>query len=373
MSFPNQSPYAFIPQQQQQQQNNVYLPMEQYQTPFGSSRSPLTQLHIDEKEDKSLPLMAVIVTIYSGSSYDSLFRTKRQEPPEGGRVSVWDMCLSEENMNDLAQSLDNPQQISPTLLPLFEDLKKVEPSSAVFNFECCSACNESGFSGASSSKATVSAVGRLLHHGYFVMASDFSLKALIATWDSEILGECPVRNVGSYSSNCELRFVPAVLKECASAQLVAVGRLCENGEAHVHAMGGTIAYSTKPGVNLSVQPYSLELLTVATKLDGRVVRGADYTSQIGDHVGAAGHVMLTYKTGGRLLLSSCHWLELSSLSTSEDNVFKAFEMHQGVEYAAKKKSEWNAMPKAMQYSQLQTYASEMVQSSAPCTYMKKGK
>jgi hypothetical protein len=42
---------------------------------------------------RELPLAAVIVTFYSGSSYDSLFRSKPQTK-EGGRVSVWHCQLN---------------------------------------------------------------------------------------------------------------------------------------------------------------------------------------------------------------------------------------------------------------------------------------
>eukprot|EP01103_Thecamoeba_quadrilineata_P015996 TRINITY_DN521_c0_g1_i1.p1 TRINITY_DN521_c0_g1~~TRINITY_DN521_c0_g1_i1.p1 ORF type:complete len:357 (+),score=47.42 TRINITY_DN521_c0_g1_i1:46-1116(+) len=341
---------------------------------FGYNSVPLKRVFGIKEDDKSKPLLAVIITLYAGSSYDALFRTKQQEAPEGGRVSVWQMEINTQNMKDLIFSLDNRTAVAPSLKELFEDIDQVEPFATVFNFECCSQCSDhNGFGNREMDIDTISAMGRLLHFGFFIMTSDFSLKALIKSWDKNVLGECPFIQVGSYSTSCDLRFVPGILKECPSAQLASVGNLCENGEAHVHAMSGTIAFSLKKNYQELVvdQPYTLQVLTVVTQTDGIPVSNDNSESvlaSIRDYKGLIGHAVLTYKTGGNLVVSSCHWLELSHLNTSEENVFKTWEINQGVEYAQMMRKEYEAVPLEQQSAQLQSYAARIVQTSAPCQY-----
>lgn len=331
-----------------------------------------SRLWEDPAEDKTKPLMAVIVTISSGNSYDQLFQQQKQTPPEGGRVSLWSLPLNRKNMEDLRTSLDDQQNIPASLRELFDDLQQVPSSSAVFNFECCGCCSEQGF-GTEIDRSAIATTGRLLHHGFFVMFSDFSLKALLSKWDPEIMGVCPFKQVGDYSSNCELRFSSGILKECPSAQLVTVGQLCEGGEAHVHAMGGTIAYAPLKGVNLAAAPYTLQILTVLTKADGckpNITSDDCELATIREHKGYAGHSLLSYHTGGNLLLSSCHWVELSHLSTTEEDVFKAFAANQGAAYAQERDREYRSVPMEQRAEKLQSFAREMVQKSAPCRYSK---
>ena len=57
-------------------------------------------------------------------------------------------------------------------------------------------------------------------------------------------------------------------------------------------------------------------------------------SQIGDYRGTAGHVLLKYKTGGLLLTSMGHWIELLKIDTSETTFFKVARETFGDEYAA---------------------------------------
>jgi len=93
------------------------------------------------------------------------------------------------------------------------------------------------------------------------MFSDFSLKSLIGSWSEEHLGPKPFVKIGEISSGFNLKFDCNTLKECDSAQLNKVGELCEKGECHVHALGGTILY-TVDSEKLKHNKYKLEVLTV---------------------------------------------------------------------------------------------------------------
>lgn len=48
----------------------------------------------------------------------------------------------------------------------------------------------------------------------------------------------------------------------------------------------------------------------------------NYTVEINGHKGLAGHVLLTYKSGGCLLVSMGHWIELMKIDTSEKVLFE---------------------------------------------------
>ena len=56
-------------------------------------------------------------------------------------------------------------------------------------------------------------------------------------------------------------------------------------------------------------------------------------SQIGDYKGTAGHVLLKYKSGGLLLTSMGHWIELLKIDTSDTTFFKVARETFGDAYA----------------------------------------
>ncbi len=338
------------------------------------------------KDESNLPLVAVIVTIKAGSSYDHLFAAEQQEAPAGGRVSTFQMELNRESMLALLAAFDNraaDNRAAESLRELMADVDAVARNSVVFNFECSSSCSECGFVDGALSGLVVRVIDCLLSAGFMVMASDFALKALIAKWDGARLGPCPFVQAGTFQSSCVLRFVPGVLKECPSAQLVAVGRLCEEkAEASVRALSGTIAVALADGVEADNAHFSLEVLTVQSQLDGTPVtadrfplatkraHAARVDTHVGTHVGMVGHALLRFKgrKGGMLLVASTHWIELARLETNSEAVFRAFELHQGREYAAQRRAEYGALPEAARAARVQDYAHMIVQRAAPCSY-----
>ncbi|KAL6059854.1 hypothetical protein QOT17_013888 [Balamuthia mandrillaris] len=326
----------------------------------------------EKKEDS---VVAVIVTFHPGSSYDSLFRTVPQLAPEG-RVSVFEVsnslvgvihhALCEEERKEL----DSEQEA--VLAQILEDVKAVEPDAVVMNFECSGGCNEQGF--CSLDKEVFAFTKAMLDRKHMVMFSDFSLKGLIGQWSNfeDLLGPKPVLQIDTFSNSCELRFQPSTLLECPSEQLKKVGELCEEGLAVVHAMGGTIMYTVDPDRKKDHDLYTLEVLTVMTKADGTLLKGKDKAVTLGEHQGAAGHVVLKYKSGGVLLLSAGHWMELSQLATSEETVFRVAEKSYGTAYAQQLKAQYTAAAPQAQAQMVQQFASNFVQSSAPCKYSSKG-
>ena len=52
-------------------------------------------------------------------------------------------------------------------------------------------------------------------------------------------------------------------------------------------------------------------------------------STVGEHEGAAGHVLLTYPSGGMILTSMGHWIELMKIDTSAEKLFDYIEKEYG--------------------------------------------
>lgn len=319
--------------------------------------------HPESNENDSDELVAVVLTTSTSGSYDDLFKSLPQSPGEGQRVAVYQMDNS--SVGDLCDTLKN--QASGAIgdvAQMFSDVASLEADLFVVNFECCGGCSDHGFT---DNRRTQEAIKLLLDRGHMCMCSDFSLKALIASWDATQLGPNPFVKLGEFSTGFHLAFDPAVLASCDSAQLQQVGELCSEGKAHVHAMGGTICYTVVPRVYKHTDAYRLEVLTVVTEMGGFSLQSHEKAlCQAGKHKGAAGHVMLTYPSGGKLLTSAGHWIELQNLDTSLESLLATTERRYGAVERARMQSELGSMSLMQQQAQVQEYSRKCVQTSAPC-------
>jgi len=322
--------------------------------------------HPEAEKEKDKPLVSVIVTIFSGSSYDSLFRSVPQIAPNG-RVSVFH--VTPRNLRALLDRMKDTNKAcrDKVLSELCGEIESLSPDAVVFNWECCSEWSSNSFG--QYRKVTMDLMRLALERKHMVMASDFALKALISDWSEPDLGPNPFVKIGEFSSSFELGFLPEALKGCASAQLQKVGELCDNGKATVHALGGTIGFTVVQDVKSS--KYEVEVMTVATRLGTLPLDLIPkHTCSLGDHRGAAGHVMLHYATGGKLLVSAGHWIELSRLDVSAESLLKVAETNYGSECSAQISSDLKAASSEVEREQVvQRYACQFVQQSAPCQYM----
>jgi len=213
------------------------------------------------------------------------------------------------------------------------------------------------------------------------MCSDFSLKALIKDWDETILGANPFVQVGTFSSSLTLRFDSSKLKQCEdSAQLQVLGDLCENGKAEIHALSGTIVYAVDSSVTTRDHPESskslgwesLEVLTIVSELEGRTphhyTRKSTYLSTMDGCSGLAGHCILRFPSKGRLLVSCPHWIELSKVDVSVENLLNVTSKMYGVEEAASVQREMAGMCVQAQQAYVQKKSVQYIQQSAPGMY-----
>eukprot|EP00928_Gymnodinium_smaydae_P024322 TRINITY_DN1970_c0_g2_i1.p1 TRINITY_DN1970_c0_g2~~TRINITY_DN1970_c0_g2_i1.p1 ORF type:complete len:439 (-),score=96.08 TRINITY_DN1970_c0_g2_i1:212-1528(-) len=345
-------------------------------------------------EDK---LVAVMVTIFQGSSYDENFREIEPTTVPGERISTYSLlCRDVGLLHDYLSGAQQPPPAPSSWANLLEDLQHVPADSVTFNWECCSGCSDSGFPlcGARRSStssipsrlgrrlrgslagqapsATMNLMGLAVRRGHTVMCSDFSLKALISEWSEEQLGPNPFLKLQQEcDQQFQLDFLPQELRhEEVPQQLQVVGELCaERGKAIVAALGGTIVYTVNP-TRAPTDLYELKVLTVVSSWTG----GADLPEAMqcsvgeGAHAkrGAAGHVTLTYASGGQLVTSMGHWIELTRIDTALESVMEVAARNFGRAEAEQLASEMNGLRSESERREcVQKWSKQMVQKSVP--------
>jgi hypothetical protein len=88
----------------------------------------------DKPEDKDKKVVAVIVTLCTGGSYDHLFTSVEQKSMEGTKVEVY--AADSHYLNSLAEAFSGKPK-DDVAIKLMESIKKVDPDCVVFNWECC--------------------------------------------------------------------------------------------------------------------------------------------------------------------------------------------------------------------------------------------
>jgi len=338
-------------------------------------------------EDSKFPTVSVIVTLFSGDSFDELFKSKPQKAPEG-KVSLFVLhykyCKHVLNafQGIIPEGFDD--EFTDNLKKLINEIKLVSAESVLFNWECCSGLDTiqeeehfdyNGIDDDYSKKHLVekddnlALIKYLLDNKHMLMFSDFAVDALINDWDIKLLGANPFIKLGECDRQIELNFIPSDLKESSSVQLQLVGQLCEKGKMVISAMPGTIVFGFVDEKVRSYPEYEINLLTVVTKTTGPELLD---NCEIAAKRGTIGHVMLKYKSGGVMLLSAGHWIEMSKFDVDLDNLESVVQDFGG-EYKNKfsEIKSNNNMKEIEKYSRYQEMANDMIQKSTPCSYSNK--
>jgi len=334
-------------------------------------------------------IVAVIVTIFEGSSYDPMFREVTPTTVPGERTSTYSLsCTDVGKLHTvLAPTAPMVEDEHHMWRCLVEDVWHVPSDSVVFNWARCTGCGDHAFHRANAeprhqgatpmASVTMQFMGFALRSGFTVMCSDFSLKSLIHEWSDEQLGPNPFWQVGTCRGQICLEFSPSELQsEEVPQQLQLVGELCaEKGKAVVNVLGDTILYTVNP-TRQATNLYELKVLTVATDyesedshlLDSGIQEEAKCTMGEGDaqKKGLAGHVTITYAEGGQLVTSMGHWIELTRLDSSFETVMRAARHNFGEEEVSKFNRELATKCSAAERSEyLQQTCHQLVTKSAP--------
>lgn len=143
--------------------------------------------------------------------------------------------------------------------------------------------------------------------------------------------------------------------------------MAEGGKCNIQAAGGTIVYCVN-SKNLSHEIYKLQVLTVVSSIPAP---SKHLTSKIGSHEGSAGHVLLKYPSGGMILTSMGHWIELMKIDTSEKKLFEVAENMFGSAEVGKMRQEYAQMGESEQRAYIETKGRDFVRNQAPCNNMYK--
>lgn len=343
-----------------------------------------------EQQEKA-KLVGVVVTIYQGSSYDENFRTVEPTTVPGERVSTWSLqCCDVGRLHEMLEGAQQPPAAPSTWSELLEDIQSVPADSVTLNWECCSSCGDSGFPRGRGRSAdgplarrsrgpalaapsiTMQLAGLAVRRGFTAMFSDFSLKALIAEWSEEQLGPNPFSRLpGGCDGQMMLDFLPEDLRgEEVPQQLQVVGELCaEQGRAAVAALSDTILYTLNPR-RAQTELYDVKVLTVISDVTGGLDMPEAMMCAVGggahEKRGAAGHVTLTYASGGQLVTSCGHWIELSRLDTTEEQVIRVAARNFGAEARGQLEEEMSQLSTAKErFDCAQKWSKSMVQQSVP--------
>jgi len=320
-------------------------------------------------EDK---MAAVVVTICDGGSYDAMFSAIPQEGEAGTQVAVYKTSSDSLALILRAFQGDAAALEDGAVAALMADIELVDNDCVVFNWECCGGCDDGGLP-----RGTADSALELMEHvigrGSMVMVSDFSLKALIADWRADLFGPNPFVKLGEFGGSFKLSFDPVTLANCSSSQLQKVGEMCSKGHATVKAMGCTICYTVDPK-KAAHNAYQLQVLTAVTEtgtfnLDAALPSGSDLRCEAGDGSGGAGHVLLTYPSGGTLLTSAGHWVELAKLDVTVESLLAVAEKEYGSDYTAQLRQDLSVESDSMEVrgEKMASWSKRMLTSSAPCS------
>lgn len=154
-----------------------------------------------------------------------------------------------------------------------------------------------------------------------------------------------------------------------SRQLQVVGELCaQDGKAAVGALSDTILYTLNPR-RKATQVYQVKVLTVVTKWRGSEIPEAMKCEvQHGDvrKRGVAGHVALSYPSGGQLITSMGHWIELTRINTSVESMMQVAARNFGEQEIFKHRAELSSARNEAERQQcVQKLSKQMIQKSVP--------
>lgn len=381
------------------------------------SKNPLIK-YIDHGANQDLHVLSVIITILSEDSYDKIFTKIPQTSPEG-RVAVFQINpyalryfnkkFEDPNFIFEEEFVNNNNTFVENFSEIFDYLTNIEPECVLFNYECCGGVGD--LMSFPEKSETLKLIDFSIKKGFYFMFSDFSLKTLLFDWDENILGKNPFKEFGENNKFYEMKFDPETLKNSDSEQLKTVGNLCPKGELTIKVMGGTIVFGLDKDL-IDKEKYDLKVLTIMDNLNSltfkndekyankkvtrkeidRMIKESIEKNGDKDEIGkllvklelkeneitreikgVIGHVVLNYKSGGKIFLSAGHWIKLSKVNVDlEDlklvskNIYSnAYDDEiEEIENDANCSNE----VKREKYSQL---ASQVIKKSANCKYSKK--
>lgn len=291
--------------------------------------------------------MSLIINITDGSSFDPLFTKYKTEDRKVIKMSA-------ENAKEILRDMTKEESDIGKLI------KEYKYENIVLNIECCSGYginiykensdNEDSCDYKFITDEITTDMNKLIMHiiknGGQVICADFSLKALISSWDKNIFGvECPLSIIGVDQGLIEVRYNPDECKDCEFTQLATVARVSNKekdasySKIMMKAMHNTIRYMVNPDIDpkINVKTYSIAVMhEVLREYDGPKLKRAklyqDYKTRdiipyeddkrfsvISSGKGYPVHSVISFNGfSGRLIVSSQHLCNLMKIDVNGD-------------------------------------------------------
>lgn len=106
-------------------------------------------------------------------------------------------------------------------------------------------------------------------------------------------------------------------------------------------------------------------MDVLTVVENQRSEDENLICRVGQYEGAAGHVLVTYSSGGGILASMGHWIELMKIDTSAEKLLSVAEREYGSEKASYMRNVMSSMSESEETVYRQETAQLFIQSQAP--------
>jgi hypothetical protein len=94
---------------------------------------------------------------------------------------------------------------------------------------------------------------------------------------------------------------------------------------------------------------------------------ASLSKSSGAKTGAPGHVLIKYPSGGSILASATHWIELMKFNVSNDRLFAVARENYGESYVSNIQNEYSQCQSAQDFDCWNSkWSKQIVQQSSPC-------
>lgn len=335
----------------------------------------IKRIFYKSNSEKELKLISIIVTFTSDESFDNSLLTKKPICNDSCRVDVYAVDIEKIETfinlfldNGLPSNVNICQTSLDFIILLKDSLAKVSENCILFNFECSPLFKNktTGEYELISKKSTFKLLKYLINDlKCHIMFSDFSLKALINDWDTEILGPNPLKVIGKVGGEengkkgkipkekykKEIELMSENIQKSESVQIKVVQLLSIDNILSMNCMRNSIIVEFDESILLTktekkeknesnekiyikteykTEKYKFAILSEVRSIEEAIYDNNPFIEKIDSLKNpnknklissankensqpskvSIGHAYFKYATGSVLFVSTCHWHEL---------------------------------------------------------------
>lgn len=296
----------------------------------------LNMSSLTKKSENTCEPTNINLCIYSSKSYDEAYRKIKNS--DNCKINCY--TIGYEKINEFYEIIvDKKETTDDSYLELIRDLNKVKSQNVMVYFECCSylATNEYHFP-----KKCIELIEYLvIKQNFLVLCADFSLKALINDWDSDIFGKNPmIKYENIKEQQLEIEFEKNKFANSGLKQLKIISDLVDDNENKglitLHVLNETISFKLN---NLVDEKYNIDILSVIknskTDIDEHVSKKKKLSSECDCKLTTdefIGQAIINFIGGGKIFISNGHFSELCNINYTDDTLLNSIENTLGKEY-----------------------------------------